>query len=463
MCLGVLSIPSVLFSETNAFYNGDPSVPVEKVEDEKTYHQYKPSGRGFRVRRGVGRSEYQTKGLRTKTNTSSVRSFRSSRLRTGKSAFSQRRESGRKQTLVKTKYIDSKQTDFSFVLPESFQLVSDTLMNDSGSLVLRDGESFVRVNATKKLCEGGGNAVRYCLQTQEADLWKEELAVFKQREKIEGREVLLGEKGYGIQSQPTALWSVFRVDTGLVGKLVFLHPQKQYVWSLTIDTPDISRSMLRNNQIKSELLQSIFSQKKTSKEDLQKQKRRALLKQRLQEKRSRSYKRSATTNFIGDSFYADHETDSKAVSLSLPTKYLEVADDFTFDGGRWRFESGEAFVEIVPTENICDSQTESIRRRCLESVADEKALSIADGFSLLKTQNMQLQLLKGGQHKNDTVRVVIWRKSGMRKSLVVFAHPQTHQVFMMTLQTSEDQNEILVDTRILRRVLSSLRLKEDEE
>lgn len=464
----VLLASHLTFDSVQAFNTGNPGFEPGSEEVKDLADIY----RRVRVQRGVGQSEAQAR-----RSTEPQQVYRSSRY-TGRRASNRRSSTPRTYTGntggIQSKVVQSN-SNFSLNLPEGYTTVTDSLGVSQGSWTLRNGEIFIRVEATSAKCEGGIALVRYCLNKQEQTLIKEQLPNQKDYRRT-GREEIALKRGTSLlRPERIGLWTKYEQSGSSFGIFVFADKITNNVWFVTIDGPSPA-GLFKQPQALYLLLNSVsYEQQQAAKEGVSlanPETTRAV--ERLSEytdstnrmQRSTATRRTATTSGFYSSFlFAKFTSEDGSLEISLPREFEVVDDTITNNEGSISFEVMGRTVKLMSNEEVeCNFQSLTSKLRCMEDFAKEVRTTTEKenpNYTPLMDENVSMQLLSTtDSYRSDKGRFMMWRNEKMRVAKVVFVHPITSKIWWMEIETPESKNEILADQQIWRKVFSSLRFKE---
>ena len=347
---------------------------------------------------------------------------------------------------------ETKDVHFSVELPDGFIVLSDTLNLMSGSYALRNGDTYLTVSATDKRCDGTANAARYCLQAY-VDARREEAQKQAYRpELLTNEEVTLHTAQNRVEvlkefdKQNTGWLWIFRSGRQLTGELTFFEPTNEYIWTIRITAPDGEGQLLNDTRKMNQLMNTLFSEKSTAPS------------------------RQVTTNIIADqtqytqnlyrydqSIVNRYEAENIGFVVDLPKAFRKITDTLQLDSGQMLFESDTESVEIRAMSDICYSQTRSIMRKCIEMQSAIYAENLEESFggSVLKDENILMQLSKTDSSKEDIGRMILRRNAGERQAIIVFSEPKEHHVWVVHITSPEVNSAVLVDSTLLQKLKSS--------
>jgi len=371
----------------------------------------------------------------------------------------------------------AKNVSFRFAVPENFVLTSDTLNWESGSLSFQKGNAKIEILATSQKCDGGITFVRSCLE-QKADTF---LKDFKQSlpnmQLQENKNISLNQNETQLKKSNMAHYTELSAWNYEAVQLTFFDPVNEYVWILRITDPAKTTKIVNNNRALQRMFSSIitpFASTKTIGTS------RVSALSSILETRNRSEGNVS----LGKSLVRFDSSQVESVGalqipflLEVPNGFGLMRDTLSWNEGELLLQSTDTVFLVKASDQVCDDQTPSLKRACIERSASEytKALKIEfPEANVLQDQNMQLQLVDTallGQKNTyrstfprDSVgRMVILRMKGKRVGLLTFTEPVHDFLWTIRIEAPEEKDAFLNDVRQKQKVFSSLRFYPTEE
>ncbi|MCF7906265.1 hypothetical protein K9L63_03720 [Candidatus Gracilibacteria bacterium] len=366
---------------------------------------------------------------------------------------------------------------FRLTVPKDFNLRSDTLTWDSGSLLFQQGNSKIEVIATPQKCEGGLTFVRSCLeQKSEAFLgdFKQELPRMQLQENknisLNQNEVQLGRDNMARHVRLSS-WNYE------ASQLTFFDPVNKYVWLLRIIDPGKETGIVSDNRSLQRMFSSILSPFESS-SDTSNADRTVLSYLFGARNRSTGNTQLSKTPIRYDSSQVGKiGAESIPFTLETPNGFKLANDTLSWNEGELVLESDDSSFRIVATDFVCDEQTPRLKRECIERYAVERGKELKaefPGANILQDQNMQLQLvdrtlmhdanMSRTTFSRDYVgRMLLLRMPGKRVGLLTFAEPIHNFLWTVRIEAPEERDAFLNDIRQKQKIFSSLQFHPTEE
>jgi len=356
----------------------------------------------------------------------------------------------------------AKNIDFKISLPTGFIIVSDTLEDTSGELIFEKGAARIRLTATADLCDAG---VDYCLKEKsDAALVKfqESLPRMVKRTNtnisLDGEQVQLKKENMG------RFVDLYARNYG-AGQLTFFSPNTEYVWILRITDPEHATGILKNRDVY-KIFASIEKQSTVTNN-----RARTILNSilGLRNRGSGVNTQNKVSEILGNNDLNAFVAKNVPFHIEMPNRFELIADTLEQSSGAMLFESDDEQLLVAATEEVCDSQTPRLLRRCIDAQAEmlkKKLQSEFPASNILQDENMQVQLTdvaSSGQNfrqsssfKSHIGKLVLLREKGKRVGYFIFPEPETGSMWHIRMTAPETQDGFLNNIRQKTKIINSL-------
>jgi len=430
----------------------------------------KVTARRTRAKRPRYQTSLRSQRHKMTSNTSAARR----RVSTRRQVFNKTTARTDKGQAVARQKVQARIIDFPFTVDPGFEVQSDNLTADQGSLVLSDGEATIRFVATGDRCDQARTGIRSCLR----DLVNKEIKniqayqsfpyLEKNTEKRWGKTNNINP--YQLSKSNSGRYLLMSTQKDFFGRFFFFEPTKEFVWRVEIDSPKANGSFLQDESSVDRMLLSLFVREDVKKVETAKRHQRTSTATNKRSVAKRKVRRGARVK-ITNRDAMKHTAQNIPFSVSLPTNMTAVSDNLNWEDGMMSFAAEDGTrVFIAATTETCTSQTPRIIRGCIEDAAEKMIRRQGTPFlaqNLLQARNYNLSLnnasgnlLRSQSFNKEIGRFHLYRANGKRYAQLVFRVPVKHQLWTMIIEAPEKNDAILSDTRQLQKTFSSLFFKD---